>query len=46
LGAPREGRGPAAGKGIGLRITADGEDELQAIEELEALFQDRFGEEN
>ena len=34
----------AAAKGTRLRLTADGEDEQQAVAELARLVQDRFGE--
>ncbi len=35
----------AASKGTALTLTADGRDEAQAIEELERLIENRFGEE-
>ena len=35
----------AAGKGTMLTVHADGEDETEALEELERLIQGRFGEE-
>lgn len=35
----------AASKGTAITITADGDDENEAIVELEALINDRFGEE-
>lgn len=35
----------AAGKGSVLRITAEGEDALTVMQELEALITSRFGEE-
>jgi len=34
----------AAGKGSEIEVIADGEDEEQALEQLERLFRDRFGE--
>jgi phosphocarrier protein len=35
----------AARKGSTLRLTAEGEDSLEALTELESLVRDRFGEE-
>jgi phosphocarrier protein HPr len=35
----------AAGCGTTVELIADGSDEMQAITELEALIEDRFGEE-
>jgi phosphocarrier protein len=35
----------AAGKGTELTITAEGQDAAEAIEALEQLFSDKFGEE-
>ena len=34
----------AAGKGMTLELTADGQDEVEAVEAIVALFADRFGE--
>ena len=34
----------AAGHGVELNVTADGEDEIEAIEAIEKLFLDGFGE--
>lgn len=36
----------AASKGAEVELTADGEDEAEAIEELEKLINDRFGEDD
>jgi phosphocarrier protein len=34
----------AASKGTDIKITTDGEDEVKAMEAIEALVKDRFGE--
>ena len=34
----------AAGRGTQITVHADGQDETQALEEIEKLIQDRFGE--
>ena len=36
----------AAPRGVRLRLSADGEDELQAVEQLAELVRARFGEES
>ena len=34
----------AAGKGVSIELVADGPDEQEALDQLEALVNDRFGE--
>ena len=36
----------AAAKGTSLELSADGNDEVEALDALEALIRDRFGEES
>jgi len=36
----------AAAKGTSLAMTADGKDEVEALDALESLIRDRFGEES